>query len=368
MARHRYALIWIFGVALAPAAWGQTSLVPQAGVLVLRNGQVIAGEITRAGDLYVVTLGENAEIRQSAAEVEAVCASLEEAYEFKLRHLSAGGSVKPHLDLAEWCLRHNLHARCAEQLVAAMRIAPEDERLLQLERRLKLSVESPVAATPLNPTSTAVVSSQQLDEALRSLPRGSIEKFSATVQPILLNRCAANQCHGPNAKSEYSLLRPPEGQIASRRFTQRNLYATLRYINTSDPDASPLVVMAQQRHGKALTAVFDKHSQNQLAELIGWAKLSAGTAPPLAPRTIGAAPTTLLQPATALPASSGQREAPDAVRLNGPTPVGTEVKTMRPRLDSGIEAHSPAAAERFVPKDRYDPELFNRKYVGGKDK
>lgn len=365
MARHRYALVWLFIAALTPAAWGQGDLAPQTGVLVLRNGQIITGGVTRAGDFYVVTLGENAEIRQPAVEVEAFCASLDEAYEFKRGHL-AGAGVRPHLDLAEWCLRHNLHARCAEQLVAAMRIAPEDERLLQLERRLKLSVESPPAVTAPNPASTAAISAQQLDDALRALPRGSVEKFSGTVQPILLNRCGANQCHGPNAKSEYSLLRPPEGQIASRRFTQRNLYATLRYLNPSDPEASPLVVKAQQRHGMALTAVFDKHTQNQLAELIGWAKLSVAASPPAAPRTIGTAATTLSQPATSTPPSGGKGVLPSDPPAKGSSPSNVEVKAMRPSLDPGTDARPTAGPERFVPKDRFDPELFNRRYHSGK--
>jgi len=174
MARHRYALIVLVSSALPAAVWGQTELAPQAGVLVLRNGQVLTGEVTRAGDFFVVTLGTNAEIRQPAADVEAFCASLDEAYDFKVAHL-AGSGVRPHLDLAEWCLRHNLHARCAQQLVAAMRIAPDDERLLQLERRLKLSAESPTAAAPSALANEAAVSAQQLEDKLRALPRGSVE-------------------------------------------------------------------------------------------------------------------------------------------------------------------------------------------------
>src|SRR5262245_61362913 len=213
MRRHRYALILFMMAAWPAVALGQGEFAPQAGVLVLKNGQVITGKVTRAGDYYVATLGENAEIRQPVSDVEAFCASLDEAYDFKKAHL-AGAGARPHLDLAEWCLRHNLHARCTEQLVAAMRIAPDDERLLQLERRLKLSAEMPVVPVPPAAANEAAVSAQQLEETLRALPKGSVEKFSATVQPILLNRCGANQCHGPNTKSQYSLLRPPEGQLA----------------------------------------------------------------------------------------------------------------------------------------------------------
>jgi len=363
MSCQRYALIVLLSLGLPSAVCAQLELAPQVGVLVLRNGQVLTGGVTRAGDLYVVTLGENAEIRQPAADVEVFCASLDEAYDFKKDHL-AGAGVRPHLDLAEWCLRHNMHAHCAEQLVAAMRISPDDERLLQLERRLKFAAESPAASPPPAASNESTVSAQQLEETLRALPKGSVEKFSSTIQPILLNRCAANQCHGPNTKSQYSLLRPPEGQIASRRFTQRNLYATLRYLSPSDPESSPFVTKAQQRHGPALTAVFDKHTQNQLAELVGWAKLAVASSPPPAPRTIGTASTTLSQPAAAdrpPPAKEDAKGASPAAAA-APAAGSIEVKAMRPPLEPGNEARPAGGGERFVPRDRFDPEIFNRRY------
>src|SRR5436190_510005 len=85
----------------APAAAGQSSVAPEAGVLVLRNGQVLEGDVTRAGDYYVVGRGEGSELRLKADEVELLCSSMDEAYEFKVRHLS-GLSAKSHVELAKW--------------------------------------------------------------------------------------------------------------------------------------------------------------------------------------------------------------------------------------------------------------------------
>jgi hypothetical protein len=358
MARHRYALILLICLALAPAAWGQTSLAPEAGLLLLRNGEVIEGEVTRAGDFYVVTQGEGSELRLPAADVEAFCASLDEAYEFKQRRLSGSGA-KPHLDLADWCLRQKLHSRCAQQLVAAMRLEPNNPRLKQLETFLQLAVEAPQPVPQAEPSNAATVSPEELDKTLRALPKGSVEKFSANIQPILLNRCGANQCHGPNAKSEFRLLRPPAGQIASRRFTQRNLYATLKQLNQSNPESSPLVTLPQRRHGTSLTAVFDKLSQSQLTELVAWTKLTAGAPRSSAPQTIGPTQATLSQPAaTAVPAAANQGPpgpTPDA------QPVGQGVQVMRPSLDK-VPDQFPPGGQRFVPRDPYDPELFNRRF------
>ena len=55
---------------------------------------------------------------------------------------------KPHLELAKWCLRHDLYAKCSEQIVAAMRARAGQSRAKDLETRLKLIVEAPAGADP----------------------------------------------------------------------------------------------------------------------------------------------------------------------------------------------------------------------------
>lgn len=365
MPRPHYALAALILLAWTTAIQGQTALTPQAGLLVLRNGQVLEGQITRAGDYYVVTFSGASEVRLRAAEVEAVCGSLDEAYEFKAGHLSGSGA-RPHLELAEWCLRHSLHAPCAEQLVAAMRLEPESSALKLLERRLELAVESPLPTIAAAMPSTVTVSAEQLEKAIRALPRGSIEKFSAIVQPILLNRCGANQCHGPNAKSDFTLLRPAAGQVASRRFTQRNLFATLQYLDASNPDASPLLTMPQRRHGTSLTAVFDKQSLKQLDELTAWVRLTSAASPSTGIPSIAKSTTTLSQSAAKDSTPTSEPEASSAEPPDQ-SPGAQGVRAMKPAVDSAGDAegqrHAITADERFVPRDRFDPEIFNRRFL-----
>ena len=355
MLRLHYALTALILLAWPGMISGQTSLTPQSGLLVLRNGQVLEGEVTRAGDYYIVTLGARSEIRLPAADVEAVCASLGEAYEFKARHLTGGG-VRSHLELAEWCLRHDLHSRCAEQLVAAMRLEPENPALKLLEKRLEFAIAAPKTSSSVSASKETAVTTEDLERAVRQLPRGSIEKFSAHIQPILLNRCGANQCHGPNAKTEFKLLRPPAGQQASRRFTQRNLYAVLQYLDPANPAESSLLTMPQRRHGTALTPVFDKQSQKQLDELTAWVRLALST------RDFAA------QAATSPPTISGgevtlsQSPAATGTTPTGPK-VGADVQAMKPAVDSPGQKPTPASGDRFVPRDRFDPEIFNRRYL-----
>ena len=95
----------------------------------------------------------------------------------------------------------------------------------------------------------------------------------ARVGPRRARLTPATSPRGPRpSRAARGLLRPPPGQIVSRRFTQRNLYSTLKYLDRTSPDNSPLVLLPQQRHGNSFAAVFDKHSSNQLAELAAWAR------------------------------------------------------------------------------------------------
>jgi hypothetical protein len=194
-----------------------------------------------------------------------------------------------------------------------------------------------------------------MEKAIGALPPRSMERFSAIVQPILLNRCGANQCHGPNAKSAFKLLRPPAGQVASRRFTERNLFAILQQLDASQPASSPLLMLPQRRHGSALTAIFDKNSQKQLDELSAWVQLTLA-APATSPATISAGTTTLSQPAVARPAPP----VPQSANETSPQKLEGE-QTTQPKA-APQEGEGRANTDRFVPRDRFDPAIFNRRY------
>ncbi|MEX2174232.1 MAG: hypothetical protein WD872_07710 [Pirellulaceae bacterium] len=325
------ALAGLLGLALAAA--GDSPLAPRAGLLLLRNGHILEGHITQAGDYFIVTLGETGEIRLPRIEVEAQVASLDAAYELK-RHGMVGRGAEPNLDLAEWCLQHDLHPQCGEQLAQAVRIDSKNPRIAQLERRLKLATAAPPPAVAKAKPAPTAIDTAQMEKTIRALPPGSLERFSAVVQPLLLNRCGANACHGSNSKGEYRLLRPPTGQAASQRFTQRNLYATLAQLDHSNPDASPLLVEPQRRHGTALTAVFDKQTQRQLAELIWWVKLTV------------VAPEATVSGATVPATISAAGEPP----LSQPAQVAA----------SNAAADSPQGATG----DPFDAEIFNRRFDG----
>ena len=78
---------------------------PDQGVVILRNGQVIEGRISQEDGLYLVDLSDG-QIRLKAADVDVVCKSLQEGYQRKRATIHLG-NVHDHLELAQWCLKHD---------------------------------------------------------------------------------------------------------------------------------------------------------------------------------------------------------------------------------------------------------------------
>jgi hypothetical protein len=371
MSTFRHAIALALLVPALLVAQDLASLSPQAGLLVLRNGQVMQGNITRAGDHYIVTFGAGGEVKIAAKEVEAQCADIAGAYDYKLRRLSGDGAA-PHLDLAEWCLRHHLHRQCAEQLSLALAAEPEHKRIEQIDRRLQLALQAP-AATKTAPASSTIVSSEQLDKTLRDLPKGSLERFTTIVQPMLNNRCATSHCHGGTSTSEFRLLRPPAGLNSPQRFTQRNLYAVLQFVDRDDPLNSEIFTKPQSPHGGGTTAAFDARGRAQMLELQTWLEQLANRKDPPTPITIDPQAAQLSTPLRATPgappaASTGTTSNATSSEPASPSDL-PHATSFKPNSAPGQHPVKPASATNdaagekpWQPRDPFDPEIFNRRY------
>src|SRR5207253_8030505 len=90
-ARRATIAVLLAASLLARAADGP-ALQPQHAVLVLRNRQVLEGEVTPAGDYYLLSLGKTGQIRLAAKDVEMVCRDLQEAYERKAASISSNSA------------------------------------------------------------------------------------------------------------------------------------------------------------------------------------------------------------------------------------------------------------------------------------
>lgn len=352
-----------------PPSWGT-----QQGVLVLRTGRVLRGEITQVGDRFIIAIGDSDEIAVPAASVDLHCQNLDEAYRRRSERISRVATASAHLALADWCLSNELLPQAAEQLLAAQQLEPKNAEVTRFERRLQVAArqgEGPAPARPTPTPSGSVKLEQQvdLDQFARGLPSGTMEQFTSGIQPLLVNRCGASACHGPNAGSTFRLARPAAGRLAARRLTQRNLYAALQYVDKEKPLSSPLIRQATLAHGKSRQAPIDPRETESLRQLANWlTRFQQGST---RPANLEPQPAVLSQRD-----SAGQPEAQLVTHLEPVGPSTEEDELDDPSMSeakppaaqppvatpSSSTTGAPAAPSAAGVSDPFDPEVFNRRY------
>jgi hypothetical protein len=326
-------------ILAARAAAPQEPAVPAAteqGLVLLQNGRVLQGRVEKLGECYRVSQADG-EIRVRASEVQFVCRDLEEGYQRK-RATLAPQDVSAHLQLAQWCQRQGLLRAAAAELDAARQLDPSNPLVDALQRRLQMALE--VRSDPAPPARPVVAgpTNEELDRMVRGMPPGTVETFIQSTQPILLNHCMTSGCHGGRAEDRLQWIRTPLSQPPSRRVTQRNLYATLRWIDWENPGNSPLLTAAGSPHGHLPAAVFTDRQFGQYRRLAEWVYRVAQK-----PLPAEAASGYLPGPAPTGPAAAGGFADPYAPR-NLVTPLSSARPMPRTRQPGGSNPVVPAAA------------------------
>jgi hypothetical protein len=314
------ALLAVVLLATLTTVGADIPLNSDVSVLVLRNGYVLRGQVVPLGDYYLVVQSDADQIRIPVTRVEMVCRSLEEAYRRK-RDVVISGDVRSHLHLASWSIRHRLHARAADQILAAYALDPGNPRIASLKNQLRSATQ------PAEPEQTPqIAESNPVVPPIPQLPRTSIRQFTTNIQPLLLNRCATGACHGTGAVSDFQLIRPPVGQLITSRLTQRNLWAVLNYVQNRSPLDSPLLTIPQQPHGGLDEPVLNASDLAQNEVIVNWI-----------------------------------RDLPGNNRVKPASALIREPNTLLQRVseNSMPESTEPIDSEESEPKDPFDPDVFN---------
>ena len=325
-------------VSLLARAADPLALKPQHAVLLLRNGQVLEGDVTPAGDYYLLSLGKTGQVRLAAKDVGMICRDLQEAYQRKAAAINQK-SAAAHVELAEWCLRESLYEEVRSELAAAKAIEPEYRRIASVEQRLEFATTPQQPTVAHSPPSVATVGTQQLDRTMRELPPGTVEHFTSVIQPILLDRCGNARCHGASTAMRFQLVQPVPGKIPSRRFTQRNLFSTLSIVNKEVADDSELLAMSLKVHGPVRWSAFKSEEDKQYREVAEW----IASLRPIPKQS---------QPATVNTAQVGK-----------PRPqMGAAATDSPAQFSDQTERAAPSETIPQAGRDPFDPEIFNRRY------
>ncbi len=313
----------------------------QAQLVVLRNGEVLTGTVTAAGERVLIMLpGRQISLRSS--EIDVVARTMDEACLLKRNKLRPT-DVDGRLDLAAWCIHHRLWTRAQEELVAASDVQPGSSRLAAIRQHLHRSVahESaeqrpanetsadstnarspadqaaarrpkdtatraayswpPLASNPSanraadpvrtlprtveHETKAALADSPAamaespaaLERFVLSLPDTAVEQFTSGLHPMLARSCATAGCHAPGNETGFTLLRLPHRRAPSRRLTQRNLYNIVQLVDFSHPQDSRLLELASQPHGPLKAGVFGDARSPKYRDLVTWITALTGS-------------------------------------------------------------------------------------------
>ena len=342
------------------SADGSATASPQAGstILLLLNGELIQGEVTRLEQQYRVVL-PTGRIFVPLASVEAVCDSLQDAYELR-RGRIVQGQAQDHAELAQWCQRHGLENMAEQELRIARQLEPNNPMVGLIQRRLEASrMPRELAGETSADEAAAAPTPQQLEDFAAGLPAGTVEAFTRVVQPLLLNRCATAGCHTERSDNEYRLERSRPGVPLGRTSTYRNLLATLKLVDVNNPDQSELLRPKQCPNRLQSTTNASLSQSGQYRFLVAWVTLLAHnstgpTAPPVATPPAAVPPTIRTGPASV-------SEIPAAT----PPPSASPLASDSPFNIAPSETAS-FAPETTPPQtgaaDPFDPEIFNRRY------
>jgi hypothetical protein len=350
----------------------------------MRNGEVFQGRVTRSGDRFVVHVPVG-EVSLRASDVDFTAATLLDAYARKRERIQPD-SAQDHLELAQWCHRQGLLEVAWREIGEAKAIDASLPMIPLVQRRLEIAIQQSQSERSAARTSDAQATAEDLNRLVRGMPPGTVEQFTQTIQPLLMNHCAASGCHSSLGTSKFHLLKVPAGQPPSRHLTQRNLIAVMQLIDASQPAASPVLTVPLRAHGGSKAAVFTDQQEVQYREMVQWVYRVTRLAAP-ADHAVAVSFEQEDRPEAAH-TSSGRvaplsRQVEAAGAESNRQGYSAKIRAMRSRLHEASErtaaagpakknAAEPAGASKAAPggagpgktdADPFDPEVFNRQFA-----
>ncbi|MFQ5733863.1 MAG: hypothetical protein ACE5KM_18140 [Planctomycetaceae bacterium] len=351
-------------VALAAAAClsgGGASIAADGGVLVLRNGRLVRGRISQSAGGFMVDV-RNGRMMVPYSQVRFQAVSTADAYR-RLRDAVPNPSPSYRLALAKWCVTNELYDYALREVNHVLKSDPEHVAAGRMKRRVEAML-SPKTNRPKKKTLYERLAAPDVT-ALAGLSPHVAKRFVGRVQPILMNGCALAGCHGPRSSNGFQLTRVRLSAGNRRGVSERNLAATLRFVNVRFPSKSPLLNKPLGNHGRRGKAVFrGRAGAKQIEELRSWVRMVAAdsTSPETGPSSTASRRT---EPPQRNPNTGGGRQTGFGVRSPLPRFQATPaMKAARSRVRTRRPVGEPTRGPKRRPAsaaDPFDPAEFNRR-------
>jgi hypothetical protein len=409
------ALLLVGCIVSSGSAGQQTDFASTERLVLLTNGNVLRGFVEQQFGTVIIQTAEGSRLVLSSDQVEKICDSLEDALAEKRQRVQKDDAAG-HRQLFHWCLKHQLLDEAQVELnqLQTMKLtAKELNTLLQqlhssIARDQKKNTPFPTLDTsPVSPSKTVVVPSEfeiadlpaprqsnqpdpsispqiapvsfeegtgesssssmitgnELERITKRLPSTGSSMFKKRIEPLVFRNCANAGCH--DAKStEMPLMRLVRGEAIPKRMSQQNLYRVLSYAGSGEPESSPLLIAATTAHGGTAAAPLNVDS-DQFLMLAEWVASMASPA-----SGAGILPAISLRNQTG-PNLKADTPPVDARPLTIAIPPGPSESVPKSTGNSSTSGqHSVPVIpslenshETFLPKDPFDPEIFNRQFL-----
>ena len=271
----RYWLTFV-PLLLAPLLCAQEGT---SGFYLLRTGSVLEGTASFDGKHYVVQT-QFGTMSVPLQSVEFVGKSKMDVY------LHKRNSVDPTdynalVRLAEWCAGNGYTEESIAEYQRAGQVAPNAVFAGIVQQRLdtlrQVGAASPIQEL-LRPQSDVPQERLGVNSPVYAeipVSRQTFESYVRWVQPHLVNRCIAADCHGTHGERQFKLGVPQESMGSTSR---RNLQAVLQYIDHNAPTESAVLSALTTPHGGAKTPL--NVESNLYVQIAQWVQQVAKELPP----------------------------------------------------------------------------------------
>ena len=217
------------------------------GLLVLRNGNVLPGIIVRVDQHYLLNTSSS-EMHIPVEQVEMVCRTIDEVYQ-RRRNRRTGSLADSHIELARWCLRHDLLEYAARELLDARALDSEHRQLELMERQLQLALKNRDAPQRKQARQAQPLPTEAELKEVEKLPLWAKRLFVSQIQPLVIDSCATSGCHQVGSAEQLQLNRLALDGPGHPGTTLRNLSSLVEQLDLKNPTESPLLVHARRAHG-----------------------------------------------------------------------------------------------------------------------
>lgn len=302
----------LFGYAATRAAYSGAPVPPSGpvpvaapaspetpSVLLLTNGRLLQGPITRDQDHYVISQN-GGEIRFHKDQVEDVFTSVVDVYKYKLAQIPVNDPDE-HMKLARWCLGQNLTAEARTELKSVLTVSPSSNDAKLMLSSINAS-EARAAARPRVDPGLVQTRAEMPDGLDRSaarpaeidanvlrraskefggvglpvifdLPPGiavkRAQQFTNVVHTVLQDSCA--KCHNEKYEGNFQLVQVKRRRDLSADVIRANLDATLKLIDPENPGRSELLSSTLLPHGLSQKPIFRGSNDPRFQIISAWA-------------------------------------------------------------------------------------------------